>query len=80
MKLFISVDMEGTTGLERLEEIFGGLPGFDVFRQLMAGAYRTCTASSWRFMGGDIENLIGDVAKPAYACRISARSSATTIR
>jgi hypothetical protein len=28
MKLFISVDMEGTTGLERLEEIFRGLPGF----------------------------------------------------
>jgi hypothetical protein len=37
MKLFISVDMEGTTGLERLEEIFRGLPGFDTFRQLMAG-------------------------------------------
>jgi D-amino peptidase len=37
MKLFISVDMEGTTGLERLEEIFRGLPGYDTFRQLMAG-------------------------------------------
>ena len=37
MRLFISVDMEGTTGLERLEEIFRGLPGFDTFRQLMAG-------------------------------------------
>ena len=37
MKLFISVDMEGTTGLERLEEIFRGLPGFDKFRQIMAG-------------------------------------------
>ena len=29
MKLFVSVDMEGSTGLERLEEIFRGLPGFD---------------------------------------------------
>jgi D-amino peptidase len=37
MKVFISVDMEGTSGLERLEEIFRGLPGFDRFRKLMAG-------------------------------------------
>jgi hypothetical protein len=37
MRLFLSVDMEGTTGLERLEEIFRGLPGYDTFRQLMAG-------------------------------------------
>lgn len=37
MKVFISVDMEGTSGLERLEEIFRGLPGFDRFRRLMAG-------------------------------------------
>ena len=37
MKLFVSVDMEGSTGLERLEEIFRGLPGFDTFRQVMAG-------------------------------------------
>lgn len=36
-RVFISVDMEGTTGLERLEEIFRGLPGYDYFRQLMAG-------------------------------------------
>ena len=27
MRVFISVDMEGTSGLERLEEIFRGLPG-----------------------------------------------------
>ena len=37
MKVMISVDMEGTSGLERLEEIFRGLPGFDRFRRLMAG-------------------------------------------
>ncbi len=37
MRLFISVDMEGTSGLERLEEIFRGLPGYDTFRQLMGG-------------------------------------------
>jgi hypothetical protein len=29
--------MEGTSGLERLEEIFRGLPGVDRFRKLMAG-------------------------------------------
>lgn len=37
MRVFISVDMEGTSGLERLEEIFRGLPGYDRFRQIMAG-------------------------------------------
>ena len=37
MRVFISVDMEGTSGLERLEEIFRGLPGYDRFRRLMAG-------------------------------------------
>lgn len=37
MRVFVSVDMEGSSGLERLEEIFRGLPGFDRFRQLMAG-------------------------------------------
>jgi D-amino peptidase len=37
VKVFISVDMEGTSGLERLEEIFRGLPGYDRFRRLMAG-------------------------------------------
>ena len=37
MRVFVAVDMEGTTGLERLEEIFRGLPGFDTFRQVMAG-------------------------------------------
>jgi D-amino peptidase len=37
MKVFISVDMEGTSGLERLEEIFRGLPGYERFRHLMAG-------------------------------------------
>ena len=36
MRLFLSVDMEGTTGLARLEEIFRGLPGYDTFRQLLA--------------------------------------------
>lgn len=36
-RVFISADMEGTSGLERLEEIFRGLPGYDRFRRLMAG-------------------------------------------
>ena len=37
MKVLVSVDMEGTSGLERLEEIFRGLPGYDRFRRFMAG-------------------------------------------
>lgn len=36
-RVFISADMEGTSGLERLEEIFRGLPGYEDFRRLMAG-------------------------------------------
>lgn len=36
-RVFVSADMEGTSGLERLEEIFRGLPGYDRFRRLMAG-------------------------------------------
>lgn len=37
MKVFLSVDMEGSTGLERTEELFRGMPGFAIFRQVMAG-------------------------------------------
>ena len=49
MKVFISVDMEGTSGLERLEEIFRGLPGFDRFRRLMAAALERVAA-----LGGSV--------------------------
>lgn len=37
MRVFISVDMEGISGVEKLEEVFLGLPAYSTFRQVMAG-------------------------------------------
>jgi D-amino peptidase len=66
MKLFISVDMEGTTGLERLEEIFRGLPGFDTFRQLMAGDANAVVQGA--IQGGATEIVVSD--SHGYMCNI----------
>ena len=66
MKLFISVDMEGTTGLERLEEIFRGLPGFDTFRQLMAGDANAVIQGA--IDGGATEIVVSD--SHGYMCNI----------
>ena len=66
MKLFISVDMEGTTGLERLEEIFRGLPGFDKFRQLMAGDANAVIQGA--IDGGATEIVVSD--SHGYMCNI----------
>ncbi len=37
MRIFISVDMEGISGVEKVEEVFRGLPAYSTFRQVMAG-------------------------------------------
>jgi D-amino peptidase len=66
MKLFISVDMEGTTGLERLEEIFRGLPGFDLFRQLMAGDCNAVIQGA--IEGGATEIVVSD--SHGYMCNM----------
>ena len=66
MKLFISVDMEGTTGLERLEEIFRGLPGFDTFRQLMAGDCNAVIQGA--IDGGATEIVVSD--SHGYMCNM----------
>jgi D-amino peptidase len=66
MKLFISVDMEGTTGLERLEEIFRGLPGFDTFRQLMAGDCNAVIQGA--IEGGASEIVVSD--SHGYMCNM----------
>jgi D-amino peptidase len=66
MKLFISVDMEGTTGLERLEEIFRGLPGFDTFRQLMAGDCNAVIQGA--IEGGATEIVVSD--SHGYMCNM----------
>jgi len=37
VRIFISVDMEGISGVEKVEEVFLGLPAYSTFRQVMAG-------------------------------------------
>ena len=66
MRLFLSVDMEGTTGLERLEEIFRGLPGYDTFRQLMAGDANAVIRGA--IEGGATEIVVSDLH--GYMCNI----------
>jgi D-amino peptidase len=67
MKVFISVDMEGTSGLERLEEIFRGLPGFDRFRRLMAGDANAVVQGA--IDGGADEIVVSD--SHGYMCNIN---------
>ncbi len=66
MKIFVAVDMEGTTGLERLEEIFRGLPGFDTFRQIMAGDANAVARGA--IEGGATEVIISD--SHGYMCNM----------
>lgn len=66
MRLFLSVDMEGTTGVERLEEIFRGLPGFDTFRQMMAGDANAVIQGA--IAGGATEIILSD--SHGYMCNI----------
>lgn len=66
MRVFISVDMEGTSGLERLEEIFRGLPGFDRFRKLMAGDANAVIQGA--IEGGAEEIVVSD--SHGYMCNI----------
>ena len=66
MRVFLSVDMEGTTGLERLEEIFRGLPGYDIFRQLMAGDANAVIKGA--IEGGATEIVVSD--SHGYMCNI----------
>jgi D-amino peptidase len=66
MKIFLAVDMEGTTGLERLEEIFRGLPGFDLFRQVMAGDANAVIQGA--IEGGATEIVVSD--SHGYMCNI----------
>jgi D-amino peptidase len=67
MRVFISVDMEGTSELERLEEIFRGLPGFARFRQLMAGDVNAVIRGA--IEGGADEIVVSD--SHGYMCNIN---------
>ena len=66
MKIFVAVDMEGSTGLERLEEIFRGLPGFDTFRQVMAGDANAVIQGA--IEGGATEIVVSD--SHGYMCNM----------
>jgi D-amino peptidase len=66
MRLFLSVDVEGTTGLERLEEISRGLPGYHTFRQLMAGDANAVISGA--IDGGATEIVVSD--SHGYMCNI----------
>jgi D-amino peptidase len=66
MRVFVSVDMEGTSGLERLDEIFRGLPGFGRFRQLMAGDANAVIRGA--IDGGADEIVVSD--SHGYMCNI----------
>jgi D-amino peptidase len=67
VKVFISVDMEGTSGVERLEEIFRGLPGFDRARRLMAGDANAVVRGA--IEGGADEIVVSD--SHGYMCNIN---------
>lgn len=67
MRVFISVDMEGTSCLERLEEIFRGLPGYDRFRHLMAGDANAVIGGAIAG-GADDEIVLSD--SHGYMCNI----------
>ncbi|MFN8459225.1 MAG: M55 family metallopeptidase [Anaerolineae bacterium] len=66
MRIFISVDMEGTSGLERLEEIFRGLPGYDTFRQMMGGDCNAVIQGA--IEGGATEIVVSD--SHGYMCNM----------
>lgn len=66
MKIFLAVDMEGATGVERLEEIFRGLPGFDTFRQVMAGDANAVIQGA--IEGGASEIVVSD--SHGYMCNL----------
>ena len=67
MKVFIAVDMEGTTGLERLEEIFlAACRNFDTFRQIMAGDTNAVVQGA--IEGGATEIVVSD--SHGYMCNL----------
>lgn len=66
MRVFIVADMEGSTGLERLEEIFRGLPGYGTFRQIMAGDANAVIQGA--IEGGATEIVVSDAH--GYMCNI----------
>ena len=58
MRIFISVDMEGISGVETVEEVFQGLPGYKTFRQIMAGDVNAAVQGA--IEGGATDIVVSD--------------------
>jgi D-amino peptidase len=66
MRIFISVDMEGISGVEKVEEIFRGMPAYQTFRQIMAGDVNAAVQGA--VDGGATDIVIAD--SHGYMCNI----------
>ena len=66
MRVFISVDMEGISGLEKIEECFLGMPAYHIGRQIMAGDVNAAVQGA--IDGGAEEIVVAD--SHGYMCNI----------
>ena len=66
MRIFISIDMEGVSGVERLEEVFRGGPGYETFRRVMAGDVNAAIQGA--VDGGATDIVVAD--SHGYMCNI----------
>jgi D-amino peptidase len=58
VRLFISADMEGISGVERVEDVIPPLPGYEVFRRVMAGDVNAVVEGAFR--GGATDIVVAD--------------------
>ncbi len=66
MRIFISVDMEGISGVEKVEEVFRGMPAYQTFRQIMAGDVNAAVQGA--IDGGATDVVVAD--SHGYMCNI----------
>lgn len=66
MRVFISVDMEGISGLEKVEEVFLGGPAYHIGRQIMAGDVNAAVQGA--IDGGAEDIVVAD--SHGYMCNI----------
>lgn len=66
MRVFISVDMEGISGIEKVEEIFRGMPAYQIGRQIMAGDVNAAIQGA--IDGGASDIVVAD--SHGYMCNI----------
>ncbi len=66
MRVFISVDMEGISGIEKVEEIFRGMPAYEAGRRIMAGDVNAAIQGA--IDGGATDIVVAD--SHGYMCNI----------